>query len=75
MALRARIPLVPGADLLDPVKDRWIPPGRSPEVGPMPPLSTSDDIVDRGQGRAAVAEVAVAHGFLWGVRHAVADSA
>lgn len=28
----------------------------------MTPLSASDDVVDRGQGEAAVIEVAVAHG-------------
>lgn len=75
MALCARIPLIPGADLLDPVQDRWIPPGRPSEVGPVPPLSPSDDIVDRGQGRAAVVEVAVAHGLRWGFWHRDAGSA
>ena len=62
MALRARIPLVPGAYPLDPFHDQRIPPGRSPKVGPMPPSPPSDDVVDRGQGQAAVGEVAVTHG-------------
>ena len=63
MTLCARIPFVPGADPLDPVQDRRVPPGSMPKVGPMPPPSPTDDIVDRGQGQIAVVEVAVVHGF------------
>lgn len=62
MALGPGVSHMAGAYAFDPLQDGRVPAGRLPEVGPVAPLSARDDVVDRGQGEAAVIEVAVTHG-------------
>lgn len=61
MPLGTRIPDLFGADPLDPIQHGPIPPGRMPQLGPIPPPPAGDDVVDRGEGEAAGGDVAVAH--------------
>ena len=61
MPLRIRILHVLHAHPFAPVQNRRIPPDCSAKIGPMPPLSTSDDVVHGGKRQATVIEVAVAH--------------
>ena len=51
-----------GADPLDPIQHGTIPPCRMPQLGPIPPLSANDDVVDRGVGETAGTDVTVTHG-------------